>query len=412
MSKRNQIILNYLGFFVLAGSGLMVNLLVSLYYSAKHLGIFNVSYAVFVVLSQICTFGFHISTLRYFVKYPSQDKKILTVSTISVLSISIVVGMALVLLRDFLGVFWDEKSATSNLKYIALATASFSVNKVMMWALNAKEYMSAYASFQILRGAGVLGGCLFLVFQRDFPPYLLFVCVLIGESIVTVGLVIYCSKRIGFGVWRWRLFRILFLFSRKSVPVGMIAQVNYKVDVLCVGYFLNDSLTGVYSFMALFVDGLLSSITVLRSFINPKIAAVSGSVKGIIELQREYRLPITLCGVLLMGIIWGGYLGYLHFFDVTEVYREYAYVLILLVAVPSLLASLWPFDQIFVYKGSPEIQTKYLTVVLITNLVLNLISIPLFSLWGAAAATGISMLVGQAYFNLRMKKEFGRSFLF
>lgn len=398
---------------MLATSGLVVNLLISYLYSdPAYLGIFNISYAMFIGLSQVTTFGFHISTLRYSVKFSSKNSQILTVSMLCVLTISVLTGMMVFVLKDFFSIFWDHQDGAQNLLPIIFAATIFSLNKVMMWAINAREDMTAYASFQIVRGAAVLGAFLLFHFYWSVDPNLIFACVLLGESIVFISLLIYCTRSIKFGRFNKRLFKVLSSFSRKSVPVGLISEVNLKVDVLCVGYFLSDSLTGIYSFMALFAEGFLSSMTVLKNFINPKIADSSYPISAAIELHRKYRLYLSTYGIIMIAGICTFYMLYLNFANPAEVFEEHTGVLLALIITPGILSSLLPFDQIFVYKGQPHLQTIYLMVILIVNFSLNIILIPFLSLWGAAIATGISMVAGQIYLNAKMRNKFGSSFLF
>lgn len=163
--------------------------------------------------------------------------------------------------------------------------------------------------------------------------------------------------------------------------------------------------------MALFAEGFLSSMTVLKNFINPKIAAAAYSVSKAIQLHKKYRIYLSLYGIFMVTGICVFYLGYLKFVNPNELFTENAEVLLVLLVTPCILSSLLPFDQIFVYKGHPHLQTLYLLVILVVNFSLNIALIPILSLWGAAVATGASMIAGQLYLNLKMKQKFGSNFL-
>ena len=55
---------NYLSFFILAISGLIINFIIALSFSSEGLGIFNQTYAFFVIFSQFSVFGIHYSVLK------------------------------------------------------------------------------------------------------------------------------------------------------------------------------------------------------------------------------------------------------------------------------------------------------------------------------------------------------------
>ena len=52
-------------FAVLALSGLVINLVITALRDAAALGVFNQSYAIYILVSQLATFGLHYSVLRH-----------------------------------------------------------------------------------------------------------------------------------------------------------------------------------------------------------------------------------------------------------------------------------------------------------------------------------------------------------
>lgn len=68
--------------------------------------------------------------------------------------------------------------------------------------------------------------------------------------------------------WLWPRLR----FGAKGVFSGALQELNSRIDVLMLGYFLSDGTTGIYSFAALVYEGFLQFAVVLQNNYNPRMS--------------------------------------------------------------------------------------------------------------------------------------------
>ena len=52
----------------------------------------------------------------------------------------------------------------------------------------------------------------------------------------------------------------------------VLIELNTKVDILMIGFFMGDYNVGIYSFAALFGEGFYQLLIVLQNVLNPFIA--------------------------------------------------------------------------------------------------------------------------------------------
>ena len=62
-------------------------------------------------------------------------------------------------------------------------------------------------------------------------------------------------------------------FGTKGLAAGLFTEVNSRVDVLMIGFFLSDRATGIYSFAAMLVDGVYHVLAMVRINFNPILVA-------------------------------------------------------------------------------------------------------------------------------------------
>ena len=84
--------------------------------------------------------------------------------------------------------------------------------------------------------------------------------------------------------------------------------MNTRIDVIMLGFFLDDKSVGIYSFAAFFAEGFLQLIIVIQNNLNPKIALLSGknSLKELnlflIKVRNISYKFISPSGILIFTI--------------------------------------------------------------------------------------------------------------
>ena len=62
-------------------------------------------------------------------------------------------------------------------------------------------------------------------------------------------------------------------YGRSVVISGLSLELNARVDVLVLGGFLSSSYVGLYSFVAMLIEGFYQLIIVVKNFLNPLFLA-------------------------------------------------------------------------------------------------------------------------------------------
>ena len=129
----------------------------------------------------------------------------------------------------------------------------------------------------------------------------------LGEGLLTIFLISSAHRRLS-----WRLEAIdaipgvfrLMRHSRDGFFIGILADINFKVDVIVLGYFLSDAAVGLYILMAMFADGFAQLPVVLQNILYPLLSKFRDleprkSVRPYLVRLHLYVVPVML---LIAGI--------------------------------------------------------------------------------------------------------------
>jgi O-antigen/teichoic acid export membrane protein len=140
-------------------------------------------------------------------------------------------------------------------------------------------------------------------------------------------------------------------------------------------------------------DGFTQLPVVLRTNINPILtqtfhdngtAALENVVRRGKRLSYLFMIPIGL--VAILGYPMLNFLGFAPEFN-----QSWLVFTILMIGI-LLSAGYLPFQMIFNQVGQPGRQTIFLTMFFLTNIILNLLFIPLFGMYGSALATALAFM--------------------
>ncbi|HKX46808.1 MAG TPA: polysaccharide biosynthesis C-terminal domain-containing protein, partial [Planctomycetota bacterium] len=273
--------------------------------------------------------------------------------------------------------------------------ALFSANKVLLAVVNGLGRMRAFAVYQSLRyvlmpagvlaakGLGLPGSQVAFLFT--FAEGLLFLALLVEHAVV-VGFR-------GSGHARW--LGVHLRYGAKSVLGGMILELNTRLDVLMLGFFLaTDGPIGVYSLAVAFAEGVLQLLVVLQNNYNPLLA------RYLAAGDRAELLRLVARGKRLARLLVGGAGGVavLAFPLAAELlmgnpeYRAGWLPFGVLVGGLFLSAGWLPFGQVLLMGGRPAWHTTYMAGALVANAIGNALLIPQLGLAGAALGTSLSFL--------------------
>jgi O-antigen/teichoic acid export membrane protein len=203
------------------------------------------------------------------------------------------------------------------------------------------------------------------------------------------------------------------VFGAKGVLSGVFVELNTRVDVLAIGWFSSDADVGRYSLAAVFAEGLYQCLIVVRNQMNPVVAKLLAEREHdqIVDLVRRswrYLYPaMTFTYLAGLGVFYLVLMHHLHTAEPRDALVCYA---ILGAGVLS-VSGFVPFDSVLLHSGRPGHHTLFTFFVTGTNLVLNLLLIPLWGIAGAAFGTALALALSVVYLSIIMRWQLGFSYL-
>src|SRR5205823_1017656 len=182
----------------------------------------------------------------------------------------------------------------------------FSVNKGFMIILNNTKHIQTYTIFQKLRYLLIIIDITELILTDFAGPYLAW-CFLISELILAIGLIGFVHKSIvGLGlrhVARSWILRHL-SFGMRGFFGGMLSDLNTRVDIILLGYFVSDASVGIYSFAAVFAEGFGQISYVIKQNLDPIIKhfTTTKNINQLRSLMRKVAL-VFVPSILALSIV-------------------------------------------------------------------------------------------------------------
>jgi O-antigen/teichoic acid export membrane protein len=404
-------------FVVLALSGISINIIVAALRGAPDLGVFNQTYAVYIVASQIAALGIHYSVLRnaaYFESEPAELTGMFNAALLLATVLGILTATVTWLLAPILSRIFDSAATGEAIKYAAWGLSIFSVNKVIISHLNGLRRMRAFSVLQASRYLSITFWVA-LISTTDRPIEESCLCFLVGEAVTFSLAAAYMTRnrlaRSSPIQKKWISQHLT--FGSKSILAGMFVELNSRIDVLLIGTYMSDRAVGIYSFAAMLVDGVYQLLSMVRVNLNPVL--VSAVKNSAWDLGQQYmsraksiifsatfaiNAAIIICFQLVVELLFPG-----------KSLSEGIVPLIILLGGLTLVSAFIPFDNLLMVSGFPGLQTMQHLTVVICNTLFNIMLIPKLGLAGAAFATAISYLVGIAALLWLVRRKLGWNLL-
>ena len=411
--KKNKnftdLLCNYASLIILGSTGLLLNIIVANYYDPETLGIFNQSISFYFIGSMICSFGINFSVLEAIPKANKNEIKAIIFGALLPLLLSssffiVIFFNSLPLITTLL----DSKNLYNGLISIMPAIFFCSLNKVFLYGIyNGLRKMKEFAFFQALRYLLIIFSlCLFLNFS--IKGYYLPAIFSISEIILFLLMFYRINNFTNFVQaknWlKWSKKHVEFGF--KAVFSGLITETNTKVDILMIGFFLSDKYVGIYSFASLFIEGYVLLIKVIKDNYNPvfsnylKLPNRSKLKSFFRKVKYQTYFISSIISISLIVV----YYPFMKIILVNDKYLDsFIPFLILLIGI-NLSSGYISFHEIFAMAKMPGLNTLFMLIFVMINVILNLIMIPNWGINGAAIATALSYLISSQVLSFMSKK--------
>ena len=403
-----------MGAFAVQGvCGLALNVLIGRFYGPASLGLFNQVFALYIFASQIAVFGFHFSAIKYVAEY-RDDPKIAQTAAVSAIFLTVVATTVTTLLALAATPLLARAFQSPDFSRAWLAVMPglwcYGVNKTLLAVMNGYLRMRAFAVAQAGRYLLLIIALSWCVW-RSVPGEVLVGILSAAEIMLTMGLVLYLPSCLSlhrptaFRSWLHRHFA----FGAKACLSGAVIELNTRVDVILLGFYVDDAQVGIYSMAALFIEGGAQAFVVVRNVINPMItrAITQGQFGELRELRsRVFKMiwwisiPAGLVAIAVYPVI-------LRYLAHDPTFEASVPVFAILMAGLVVSAGYQPFGLALVQSGFPGLQTFYMCLVLGINVLGNALFIPAWGIVGAAVATSASFVAAMPILRYLLSKRTG-----
>jgi O-antigen/teichoic acid export membrane protein len=391
---------------------ILINTIILQHYGEETLGIFNLCYAIYIVLSQVAVFGIHLSVQMYVPSFFREREKVNAVMT-SALLLSLLISVIVVALSyPFTATaadFFDSKAIDAGLYYCLWGIIFFSINKVLLAYLNGVRKMKSFALFTFLRFLFMISVLCILIFFYDDPSLITLVFSL-SELALFLILLVYTLRyfHIKWDGFAFQFTKNHFIFGKSAFIGNLLLDINTRVDVIMLGYLATDRDVGIYSFVLAISEGILQIPVVFRNNVNPIItkASVMKNVSTKLEkiLQKNVRYFYKIIGGIALITIVLYPLG-LYILGIKDYFMEYWILYAILVMGIVISAGYLPFSMLFNQMKQPKIQSLLFFVLFLTNVIGNFVFINWIGIYGAAVGTALSY-IAMVFFIRTMARKY------
>ncbi len=402
---------NYISIIFLAAGGIVFSFLIGVYYDAETLGGFQLTYAYYIVFSQVGVWGSHMAVTKYVSEY-AEDRKtvniilssgLLIVGLISIVLGGLAWGICNLGIRELLG-----NSLRDSINAVILAVLFFSMNKVILGYLNGLSRMKEYAVFQSMRNILIaLWIIIFAIFK--VPGYKISFCFAYAEIIIFLVEIPLIMIKEKFSIcFSTEWIKKILVFGTRIMPANIVLELSTKVDILCLSWILrNEELVGIYSFAALFAEGFYQLFVVIRRSINPLITQnyIKGNLTDYYEkVTYKIRKVGYLSGTVCLALLVAGYRVLCFFIGDSSYYAGTFALLIIAASIVCNMKSII-FGNILSQTGNPTKESVNNILTVTSNFILNILFIFQFGMIGAAVATGTSYFVFSISQRMMMRRK-------
>jgi O-antigen/teichoic acid export membrane protein len=398
-----DVIWNLLSVVILGICGFSLNVIIGRYYGAEAFGIFSQVLAVYYIFSQLSVGGLTFSSLSLVAKH-SQDheavRRIVSSALILTAGLAGLVCLIVLFMAGWIGGLLESDGVRQGIYWVLPGLWFFAINKILLMSINGLRHMRFYAVCNSLRYILILVSLIGLALMR-VDASVLPLCLSLGEMVLLPLMVIYLFRHhppqfSGLRPW----FGQHLHFGGFSFFSGLLMDINLKVDVMMLGYYLSNRIVGVYSFAAMLaIEGLYQFVVVIQMNMNPLLTRLKteNRMEDLrIYTRRAFMIlsPAMAFVSCLIGFLYPYLTVWLTGSDEFVPGRIYFVVLMLGIVIGS---SHLPFLFLLNQWGHPGWFSLFLLSLVATNLVLNLLLIPLYGALGAAIGTGLSYVLTGVY---------------
>ena len=371
--------------------------------STAEFGNYALLMSVYTIASVIYQLGMHGSLNKFYIEAKTEERKKLIFSSIinSILLFGIVVTIFLSLFSDWLSVLIFETSEFSSLLVLIFVSLLFeTLTFYILFLLKTKEL-----SKKVVAYSGI-GAIINLCLNILFVYYLrLSVAGIILAQLISAAILLLVMLNVIKDEYVLKLdqkiFKNVIKFSLPLVAAGILSSAVDVADRFILNYYLGKDEVGIYSFAYRIAMVMNVFVISFRTAWSPYSLNLFYSRDYKSSFGKTLTKMVALSGVILLVVsLFGDYLFDIKFLQVSMFNQAYkaGMVILPLVIIGYIFSGISSFYSVYPYISNKSYHFLYADLLsFLINVALNFILIPWLGIIGAAFATAIGFLVGAAY---------------
>lgn len=396
---RTGLLWNYSSFILIGITGLLSSVLISKVFGSESLGVYSINYALYIVLSQITTFGINIFILNEVaIERPKQEiQKIASTAYFAVILNSLLIILVILFIKYIDNILSINILLLDNINYLLIALVFYSFNKITFSILNGLSRIIRFSILQTIRPIAMLLYIIYLYFLEFDCAYLLYIFTIaeLLTFIVSIAFLISSGIIISINHINFEFLKDCYSFGKKSIIFGISTELNTRVDILVLSFFVSTGNVGIYSFAAMFAEGFYGLLVVIRNVISPYLVIylINNEKRQIISLWNQVKKWIYPAMLFIGSTIYFFVYCIVNYYLTENNFSSSLTVLIILIMFIFLVSPVVPFETIFNLGSQPKVQSRIALIGLIFNFIISLLLTPYYGIYGVAYGTGLTYLI-------------------
>jgi O-antigen/teichoic acid export membrane protein len=369
--------------------------IITLNFSVAQYGVYVLTDSLYQILWAVFLFGLESGIVRWYLNTedPGKRKKFLFSVTVFLFVLNLLLNLVvLVFLKGITGIIFNNPSY-SHLVIFASAIATVEAfSFVFFLLLRIEEKARTYTIFSVLASLISLLLQVYFLQLTNMKLEGVFIARIIAPALILLMLLPYYIKHLSFGLDK-KLLKELVIYSFPIMIASVVFTLLNQVDRYILGYLTNVTNVGIYG-LAYNISGLISFLVVAP--FSLAFTVLSWKKLNDANALRFYTKTITylFLSVTYIAIIVSLFTP--HLIKVFTLKMDYwtasKYVPWIALSVPFYGMNFIGVFSFFVTKKTKYTLYSYL-IALASNVILNFIFIPIFSIYGAAFVNLASFII-------------------
>jgi len=374
-------------------------------------GLYGIGWNILRIAGILAVLGLDSGVIHFASRYWGRDKKkfsdTVVSALLSVLLFGSIAGIAIYILADEIGLFFNKPQLGLILRWFSIAFPALAGAKVIASATRATMDMR-YANLieEIVQpGTNLLLIGLVFILGGKLTGYVAVNSVSIILSFVAGIFILNVVYKVKSAPWAniWDLYKRLIKYSLPIAVPTIFGTLIILIDRIFVGYFLPEFETGIYQSVSLISVLFIAILSSFKTMVAPMIADSyhQGNQKELkLTMRTSTRWVFNLCLPLFIIILAVPEAFMTTLFG--EAYSIGSQTLVILTLAQLINIGKGPVDQLLIMTGNQTFWFKITIIAFIVNIAANWTLIPIYGLTGAAIANVVTfagLAAGGLYFS-------------